>query len=449
MDRVAASDEFAEEVARETRLRQVAAFIRNLPLAAAMTAFNAIACGLLLSVDGDRPWVWVWVAVFLAGSAYQAAQWRRNRHRPPPTSVSKRTPRRAAAIAVASGIFWGVFAAVHIVDATVTQMVGLAVVVTGMAAGSVFALYRLPAAALGFAFPCLTPPLIVFAASQGPNAYPVIITYVLYAIYLSVACKQAHAVFTTRVRKEVENRHLLVQAQAANRAKSLFIAAMNHELRTPLNAVIGYADVLRSNKTQTHVSLRDDQELEYLNYIHDSGTHLLSLVNELITAGELGTGRFRLDRAPFDAREPARFCERLLAAAAASNRQSLTLHLPDEPMEVNADRRVVLQILINLVGNALKFTPTGGAVSLELRRDARDALVYTVRDTGVGIDPKRIALLFEPFYQVDRDLSTDSSGVGLGLYIVHSLCKAHDASLDIDSEPGRGTTVVVTFGAEA
>ena len=220
-------------------------------------------------------------------------------------------------------------------------------------------------------------------------------------------------------------------------AKSRFLANMSHELRTPLNAIIGFSDIMRSKM----FGPLTERYAEYAALIHESGGHLLDLINDVLDMSKIEAERFQLSLEPFDAREAVSAALRLTRVQADTARISLRGALPPEPIEVNADRRAIKQIVLNLVSNALKFTPAGGEVNVLARIKGRD-LEIIVADTGVGIAPADLARLGKPYEQAG-DATQRSMGTGLGLSLVRAFAELHGGTMTIKSILGEGTAVSV------
>jgi two-component system, cell cycle sensor histidine kinase DivJ len=220
-------------------------------------------------------------------------------------------------------------------------------------------------------------------------------------------------------------------------AKSRFLANMSHELRTPLNAIIGFSDIMRSKMFGPLA----ERYAEYAALIHESGGHLLDLINDVLDMSKIEAERFQLSLEPFDAREAVSAALRLTRVQADTARISLRGALPPEPIEVNADRRAIKQIVLNLVSNALKFTPAGGEVNVLARIKGRD-LEIIVADTGVGIAPADLARLGKPYEQAG-DAAQRSMGTGLGLSLVRAFAELHGGTMTIKSILGEGTAVSV------
>ena len=227
------------------------------------------------------------------------------------------------------------------------------------------------------------------------------------------------------------------EAEALNTGKSRFLANMSHELRTPLNAVMGFSDVLR----QQLFGDMQPRYVEYAEMIHESGRHLLDLINDVLDISKIEAARYELSREVFDARDAVSGALRLLRLQADQSRIALRGLLPPEPLEADADRRAIKQIVLNLVSNALKFTPAGGQITVSLRGDGED-LEIVVTDTGVGIAEADLERLGKPYEQAG-DAAHKVMGSGLGLSLVRAFAELHGGGMAIESRLGEGTSVTV------
>ncbi len=233
------------------------------------------------------------------------------------------------------------------------------------------------------------------------------------------------------------------ESERADAAKSHFIATMSHELRTPLNAIIGFSDMLANESLE----LDSGRKLEYAKLINSSGRHLLSVVNGILDVSKMETGNFEITPEPFAPAPAIENCTDLLALKAQESGVELTLRLAADLPEVAADRRAFNQILINLISNALKFTPRGGRVTVSALCDS-SKLAVTVEDTGVGIGEADLPRLGEAFFQVRTSYDRRHDGSGLGLSIVKGLVQLHGGEVDIKSRLGEGTRVTVRLPFE-
>ena len=232
-------------------------------------------------------------------------------------------------------------------------------------------------------------------------------------------------------------------AEAANRAKSNFLANMSHELRTPLNAIIGFSDMI----ARQLFGGVDDRYRRYADDIHQSGTHLLGLINEMLDMAKLEAGRVELHEEQIDLLTAVQDCIRLVAPQAEQGGVRVSISLPANVPGIRADNRRLRQILLNLLSNAVKFTPPGGDIEVSASR-AGSGLSIAIRDNGIGMAPEDIPRALEAFGQIDSRLSRQHEGAGLGLPLAKHLAELHGGSLSIESKVGFGTTVTLHLPAE-
>ena len=231
------------------------------------------------------------------------------------------------------------------------------------------------------------------------------------------------------------------EAEIASRAKSEFLANMSHELRTPLNAIIGFSEML----SRGYRGDLTEKQSEYVRDIRESGAHLLDLINEILDLTKIEAGRINLFEEEVNLSGVIRAAMRIVKkrADAAELRLSASI-VPDVP-DVRADQRMVKQILLNLLSNALKFTPHGGEILVTACRGRDNCVELAVKDTGIRIAADDVERVMQPFEQVDSKLARRYEGSGLGLPLVRSMTELHGGTLRLDSRPGAGTTVTVRF----
>ena len=233
----------------------------------------------------------------------------------------------------------------------------------------------------------------------------------------------------------------LADAEQANQAKSEFLATMSHEFRTPLNAILGFSELMRA---QYFGPLGSDNYADYANDIHESGAHMLALVNDVLDIAAIEAGKRPLVKEPMDIGEVLKDCVRNFEKAAVEDGIELSLEVPDGLPSLHADKRSVRQITYNLLSNAFKFTNRKGSILISVTV-ADGEMLISMKDTGIGIAADKLKIITEPFSQADSNPHKPHEGTGLGLSIVKSLVESHGGRLEICSDIGKGTTVSVTF----
>ena len=232
------------------------------------------------------------------------------------------------------------------------------------------------------------------------------------------------------------------QAEFANRSKTEFLANMSHELRTPLNAIIGFSFIMREG---IHGPVGVPEYDGYLRDIHDSGHHLLEIINDILDVSKIESGSFELSELEFDASNLATICLRMIEERAQDGDIKMQLVLCEDLPRLFADERMTKQIVLNLLTNAVKFTPRGGSVTLHVSIDSDGGYRFSVSDTGIGIAEDQLQSVMMPFHQIDSGYDRKYQGTGLGLTLVKSMAECHGGVVSIDSTLNNGTTVSVTF----
>jgi signal transduction histidine kinase len=233
------------------------------------------------------------------------------------------------------------------------------------------------------------------------------------------------------------------QADEANRSKSQFLATMSHELRTPLNAIIGFSELIRSDLHGDGISQR---YRGYLDDIHTSGLHLLSLINDILDLSKIEAGKMEPHIEEFEPRELLDVCIKLVKGMAHGRRVAIVREAPDDLKPMRADRRMAKQVIVNLLSNAIKFSEANQPVVIRMTQDPRGTTAHVI-DQGIGMRPEDIETALEPFGQVNADLARGQMGTGLGLPLAKSLMELHGGWLTIDSAPGQGTACTIFFPA--
>ena len=232
-------------------------------------------------------------------------------------------------------------------------------------------------------------------------------------------------------------------ALAADRSKSAFLANMSHELRTPLNAIIGFSDMMKGGMIGDP---GDQKYLEYSEDIYNSGQHLLAIINDVLDLAKISAARMELRLEDVDLSSMAANCVRLIDLKAwQAGVRVVAAPLPETLPIVRADPVKLKQIILNLMSNAIKFTPRDGTVTLEVSETPDASVRIAVTDTGIGMTGEDIAVAMQPFQQVDNALSRKREGTGLGLPLALALAELHGGTISIDSTPGEGTTVALAL----
>jgi signal transduction histidine kinase len=230
------------------------------------------------------------------------------------------------------------------------------------------------------------------------------------------------------------------QLEIANKHKSEFLANMSHELRTPLNAVIGFSEAL----AERYFGELNEKQAEYVNDIHTSGRHLLSLINDILDLSKIEAGRMELEFSDFDLPAALQNAVTLVKERAQRNGIKLTLGADAQLGAICGDERKFKQIMVNLLSNAVKFTPSGGSIEVAARR-LDSTVEVSVSDNGVGIAAGDQEAVFEEFRQVGTDYTRKAEGTGLGLALTRRFVELHGGVIKLDSAPGKGATFTVTL----
>ncbi len=266
---------------------------------------------------------------------------------------------------------------------------------------------------------------------------------IFYARYVIAALKRSRAQMGTLSRRLAT---AVEQAEQASRAKSAFLANMSHELRTPLNAILGFSEIM---KDQHLGPVHNARYLSYSRDIHSSGRHLLGIINDVLDLAKIESGKMTLEDAEeFELTPSIAAALTMVSGLGEKYGVALTVDLPQTGIRLIGAERMLRQIVINLAGNAIKFTPEGGSVTVHGSVAPDGRFVLTVRDSGVGMSEIEIANALVPFGQNATAMSAKHTGTGLGLPLAKAMLELHGGRLEITSRPQKGTTVTVSFPAD-
>lgn len=244
---------------------------------------------------------------------------------------------------------------------------------------------------------------------------------------------------TKRKESETALREAKVNSDLANRAKSEFLANMSHELRTPLNSIIGFSEII---KNEVFGPIEQKSYWEYAKHINESGQNLLKVINEILDISRIEAGNRQLNEAKIDIEEIAGDCLEMMSAKIENNQMNIVNSLAGVP-HVKGEELAMKQVLMNLLSNSIKFTPSGGRITLSHEVDMHGELRISITDTGIGLEEGQIEKALSPFGQVNSDLDRSESGTGLGLTLVNALIKMHNGRFELLSQKGIGTTATI------
>lgn len=249
---------------------------------------------------------------------------------------------------------------------------------------------------------------------------------------------------TAEKRNRAALQHALEENEAANRAKSRFLATMSHELRTPLNAIIGFSEMMSAELLGP---LGNKRYVDYAASVNESGRYLLDLINDILDMSKIEAGKYELVHEPVNVSKAIRLSCHMVENTVEEKGLNLTLSSSNELAVIEADRRAFMQIMLNLLSNAAKFTEAGGSIAIGIADHPDNRIAVSVADTGIGIPPEKLNRIGQPFEQVSSAMTRGHSGTGLGLAITKKLVEMHGGELKLASIYGQGTTVTIIMPA--
>lgn len=250
---------------------------------------------------------------------------------------------------------------------------------------------------------------------------------------------------TLRRKAEEELKDAKLTAEITSRTKTEFLANMSHELRTPLNAIIGFSEII---KDEIMGPVENLAYKEYASDIYNSGNDLLRIISEILEVSKIEAGNRELNEGPVKLSRAVASCLVILKGKIEDHQLNVALDLPTDLPELVGEELVIKQILLNLMSNAVKFTPPGGEIKIKAYVHSNQKMMIEIIDTGIGMTAEELEKAMQPFWQANCSLARDTSGTGLGLTLVQSLARLHGANMQLESEKGKGTTARLIFPEE-
>lgn len=246
---------------------------------------------------------------------------------------------------------------------------------------------------------------------------------------------------TKQIKHGEEIRKAKEEAEKANASKSQFLAVISHELKTPINAIVGFSEVLNADQSEM---LSIANQHEYLTTILESARHLQGLINDILDATRIERGTLQMADEEIDAAELVETAVRICRSHATKSKITLIAHVVDDVLIIG-DLTRMKQVVLNLITNAIKFSPADGIVNIDMQRGPQSSLLISIRDAGIGIKPEDVERVFEPFAQGDEGLTRQYGGMGLGLAIARKIARLHGGEVTLNGEHGIGTEAVISM----
>ncbi|MHB1208041.1 MAG: sensor histidine kinase [Rhodospirillaceae bacterium] len=432
------------DVEREVNIERLRLMARQQGVSAAAHAVNSLILVVAAWPVVSHSLLLAGIIPFQGAALWQLWLWQRHRHRRRPTLVSDRTITRISLWSLVFGALWGGLTTALLItvqDREIELLICL--VVIGMTSGGTMMLFSIPAALAGFLAFSLIPPWLAIVLYPGDVSWTFYAYSCVYAGCMLLSARYSYDTFIENVRLRMTNADLAYKAEAANRAKSRFLANMSHELRTPLNAIIGFAEVIHN---QFKGPVGNPQYIDFARAIHESGRHLVDIINDILDLSKVEEGKLELEEEAISLPAVVERVTRLMRQGLDSANLALSVALAPDLPEVRGDARKLDQVLLNIMSNAVKFTPPGGRISIEAHRNA-GGIAIVVADTGVGISEDELAEVLKPFVQGRDSERRLVRGTGLGLPLADQMMKMHGGFLSLASRRGEGTIVTLQLPA--
>ncbi len=436
--------DLAPEIEREVNVERLRLMAKQQGISAGAHALNSLMLVAAAWPAIDHTLLLAAIVPFQAAAIWQLWLWLRHRHRLRPSAVGDDTLTRICIWSLVFGALWGGLTAglLTSVQDRETELL-ICLVVIGMTSGGTMMLFSIPAALAGFLAFSLIPPWLVIVQHPGAMPWTFYAYTTIYAACMLLSARYSYDTFVENVRLRMANADLAYKAEAANRAKSRFLANMSHELRTPLNAIIGFAEVIHN---QFKGPVGNPQYIDFARAIHESGRHLVGIINDILDLSKVEEGKLELDEEPVSIAAVVERVSRLMRQGIEGAELTLSVDMDADLAHVTGDARKLDQVLLNILSNAVKFTPPGGRISIFAGRNA-GGIAIVVADTGVGISEDELAEVLKPFVQGRDSERRLVGGTGLGLPLADQMMKLHGGSMSLASRRGEGTVVTLQLPA--
>jgi signal transduction histidine kinase/ActR/RegA family two-component response regulator/HPt (histidine-containing phosphotransfer) domain-containing protein len=424
--------------------RQTALLYRNAKLGQVITVLAATPTAYLGYISRPGAIIFVWLLLVYLNSYLRYHLSQQYYAANPPDAEAKQWATRYIRLVGIQGLLWIAGCGAIMWGNTDSYRFLAVLVLAGMVAGALPILSTFKVAFRAFAFPIIIGGmLITFIDASAPVHYVLGVTLVVFLAGVSRSSDYFNEVLIESITVELEKSYLVKKAEAAARAKDAFLANVSHEIRTPMNSILGMAQL-------AHKAEPDPRLREYLRKIQTSGEHLLGIIDDILDISKMNAGKLSVELSDFELAQVIETLSGLLSKKAEDKNLKLGIHVaPDVPQRLHGDPRRLCQVLTNLVSNAIKFTEQGEVevrVTRQVDEQGGAVLRFEVQDTGMGMSREEVAMLFQPFQQVDNSTTRQYGGTGLGLVISKQLVEMMEGGkIGVESFPGQGSTFWFTL----